>query len=165
MDSEAMASRIEAVQVHPLAELLECPPAIGNLLNGEARCIDFEAGEIVFRQSEICLGLYLVVAGQFLRKTQRMEANLTLSPARAGDLVELAAALGDGIHTYTLRAQTPGSVLLLPTKALSQAFENYPPLRMRLLEELAREVCRAYNACCLQHTRRSRRRGSETSPA
>ena len=93
--------------------------------------------------------LYLVVSGQFLRKTERLETRLTLGPARAGDLVELAAALGDGRHTYTLSAQTPGSLLLLPIEALQQAFEGYPPLRMRLLEELAREVSRAYNACCL----------------
>jgi CRP-like cAMP-binding protein len=156
---------MEAVQAHPLAELLECPPATGNLLNGAAQCIDFEAGETVFRQSETCLGLYLVVSGQFLRRTERLEARLTLGPARTGDLVELAAALGDGHHTYTLSAQTPGSVLLLPMEALNQAFQNYPPLRMRLLEELAREVSRAYNACCLNRTVRIRRRGSAASLA
>ena len=148
MQPEARSWRMEAVQAHPLAELLECPPETGNLLNGAAQCIDFDAGEIVFRQSGACQGLYVVVSGQFLRRAERLEARLTLSPARAGDLVELAAALGDGHHTYTLSAQTAGSVLLLPMEALSQAFQNYPPLRMRLLEELAREVSRAYNACC-----------------
>jgi len=165
MQPEARSWRMEAVQAHPLAELLECPPETGNLLNGAAQCIDFEAGEIVFRQSGICQGLYLVVSGQFLRRTERLEARLTLAPARAGDLVELAATLGDGRHTYTLSAQTPGSVLLLPMKALNLAFQNYPPLRMRLLEELAREVSRAYNACCQNRTARVRRRGSEASLA
>jgi CRP-like cAMP-binding protein len=156
---------MEAVQAHPLAELLECPPATGNLLNGAAQCIDFEAGEIVFLQSEICRGLYLVVSGQFLRRTERLEARLTLSPARAGDLVELAAVLGDGRHTYTLSAQTSGSVLLLPMEAVNQAFQDYSPLRMRLLEELAREVSRAYNACRMNRIVRIRRRGSEASLA
>jgi CRP-like cAMP-binding protein len=152
---------MEAVQAHPLAELLECPAETGNLLNGAAQCIDFAAGETVFRQSAICQGLYLVVSGQFLRRTERLAARLTLSPARTGDLVELAAALGDGRHTYTLSAQTAGSVLMLPMDALTQAFQNYPPLRMRLLEELAREVSRAYNACCQNRTARVRRRGAE----
>jgi CRP-like cAMP-binding protein len=101
-----------------------------------------------------------VVSGQFLRRAERLETRLTLGPARAGDLVELAAALGDGHHTYTLVAQTPGSVLLLPIEALSQAFENHPPLRMQLLEELAREVSRAYNACCLNRSGKTRRRTS-----
>ena len=78
--------------------------------------------------------------------------------ARSGDLVELAAALGDRIHTYTLLAQTPGSVLLLPIEALHQAFQSYPPLRMRLLEELAREVSRAYHLCTLTNLSRARRR-------
>jgi CRP-like cAMP-binding protein len=119
----------------------------------------------VFRQPDICKGLYVVISGQFLRKTERLTTRLTLGPARPGDLVELAAALGDGQHTYTLTALTPGSVLLLPIDALNLAFQDFPPLRMRLLEELAREVSRAYEACCLTRTARMRRAGAEASLA
>jgi len=156
LQGDAKSRRMEAVRAHPVAELLECPPAIGLLLNRAAQCLSFEAGEVVFRQSGICRGLYLVVTGQFLRRTERLETRLTLGPARAGDLVELAAALGDGLHTYTLAAQTAGSVLMLPMEALNQAFQSYPPLRMRLLEELAREVSRAYNTCCFSRAVKSR---------
>jgi CRP-like cAMP-binding protein len=165
MQPEARFWRMEAVQAHPLAELLECPAETGSLLNGAAKCIDFAAGDIVFRQSELCQGLYLVVSGQFQRRAERLQARLALSPARTGDLAELAATLGDGHHTYTMSALTSGSVLMLPMEALSLAFQNYPPLRMRLLEELAREVSRAYNACCQNRTTRVRRRGSEVSLA
>ena len=86
---------------------------------------------------------------------------MALGNARTGDLVELAAVLGDGLHTYTLCAQTPSSMLMLPIQALKQVFEKYPPLRMRLLEELAREVSRAYISCCVSrdiHTRTPRGR-------
>ena len=48
-------------------------------------------------------------------------------------------------------------MLLLPIEALHQAFESYPPLRMRLLEELAREVSRAYITCCLTRVMPARR--------
>ena len=161
MQPEARSRRMEAVQAHPLAELLECPPEAGKLLESSARCIDFEAGEIVFRQSEACQGLYLVVSGQFLRRAERQRSRLTLATARPGELVELAAALGDGRHTYTLSALIPGSMLLLPMEALRQAFQNYPPLRMRLLEELAREVSRAYLTFCMNATSRLRTRGAE----
>jgi CRP-like cAMP-binding protein len=129
------------------------------LLNGSAKCVNFDAGELVFRQSEVCQGLYLIISGHFVRRTERLETRLTLSPARTGELVELAAVLGDGHHTYTLVAQTAGSVLMLPIEALNMAFQNYPPLRMQLLEELAREVSRAYCSCCLSRTV-SHRRGS-----
>lgn len=161
---DSMPGRMDSVPVHPLAELLECPPMIGGLLNSSTLSINLDAGAAVFRQNEVCKGLYVVVAGQFLRKTERLEARLTLGPARPGDLVELAAALGDGHHTYTLAAQTAGSVLLLPMEALSQAFQSYPRLRMQLLEELAREVSRAYSSCWLNHNLKARRRvaGSET---
>ena len=159
------SEQMDAVAAHPLAELLECPPAAGSLLSSAAQCISFDAGEVVFRQNEACTGLYVVVSGLFLRKAERLKTRLTLGPARAGDLVELAATLGDGYHTYTLTAQTPGSLLVLPIEALNKVFENYPPLRMRLLEELAREVSRAYISCCLNRTVHTRQRASEADPA
>ncbi len=165
MQAETRSERLEAVAAHPLAELLECPPEAGELLNGAAQYLEFDAGEVVFRQHGICKGLYVVVAGIFLRKAERLKTRLTLGPARAGDLVELAAALGDGHHTYTLSAQTPGSLLLLPIESLAKVFENYPPLRMRLLEELAREVSRAYLSCYLNRKVHIRRRGNGAEPS
>lgn len=160
MQSEARQRRWEAVSTHPLAELLACPATTSNLLTASAQTISFAGGDTIFTQSGTCHGLYLVVSGQFLRRAERLSMRVTLGMARPGDLVELAAALGDRVHTYTLIAQTPGSVLLLPIEALQQAFQSYPPLRMRLLEELAREVSRAYHLCTLTHLTRARRRGS-----
>jgi CRP-like cAMP-binding protein len=156
---------MDAVAAHPLAELLECPPLAGSLLTGTAQTIELDGGEIVFRQQDLCKGLYVVVSGQFLRKADRMNTRLTLGSARPGDLVELAAALGSGEHTYTLTAVTRGSLLMLPIEALHRAFESYPPLRMRLLEELAREVSRAYIACCLSRAVHARRRGNGAEAA
>ena len=163
MEPEARSGRMEYAAPHPLAELLQCPPETGTLLNRSAQCVDVDAGEVVFRQGEICRGLYVVVSGLFLRKAERMETRLALGPARSGDLVELGAALGEGLHTFTLCAQTPGSLLQLPINALHQAFESFPPLRMQLLEELAREVSRAYNACLVSRTAKVRRRSSATA--
>lgn len=140
---------MSAIQAHPLAELFQCPAATGNLLSGSAQSIDFKSGEIVFRQLELCRGLYLVLSGYFLRRAEWLETPLTLGPVRCGELVELAAVLGDGLHTYTLSAQRPGSALLLPKEALNQAFNEYPPLRMHLLEELARQVSGSYSTSCM----------------
>ncbi len=161
MQSEARSRRVAAVQAHPLAELLECPPATGMLLNAAAQCFDVDSGQVVFRQSTACRGLYLLISGQFLRRTERLDTRLTLGLARPGELVELAAALGDGIHTYTLTAQTPGSLLMLPIEALHQAFEAHPPLRMHLLEEFAREVSRGYDVSCQNRVPKPRRRSPE----
>jgi len=161
---DARSRRNAAVQAHPLQELLECPRATGNLLDGAAQCIAVEEGAIVFRQGGICRGLYLLVSGQFLRRAERFETRLILGLTRAGNLVELGAVLGDGRHTYTLIAQTAGSVILLPMAAVSQAFEAYPRLRMHLLEELAREVSRGYAASCQNRKPMTRWRHS-TTPA
>lgn len=165
MHSEARQKRLEPVSTHPLVELLECPPATSSLLTASAQTISFDAGDTVFTQSGPCAGLYLVVSGQFLRRAERLSMRVTLGMARPGDLVELAAALGDAIHTYTLVAQTPASVLVLPIETLHKAFQSYPPLRMRLLEELAREVSRAYYLCTMTHLTRARRRGPTAATA
>jgi CRP-like cAMP-binding protein len=160
MQTEARSGRSESVAPRPLAELLQCPPSIGNLLNRSAQSFNFEAGDIVFHQSDHCVGLYLIVSGQFQRRTDRLKAHLVLGQARSGDLVELAAALGDERHTYTLAALSTGSVLMLPIEALHRAFDAHPPLRRQLLEELAREVSRGYAACCHVRVFKPRRGGS-----
>jgi CRP-like cAMP-binding protein len=149
--------RLAAVAAHPLAELLDCPQDAGSVLAGASQTIDFAAGQVVFRQDGASKGLYVVVSGEFARKTERLRMRMTLGTARPGDLLELAAALGDEHHTYTLCAVTAGSVLLLPIEALHRAFQSYPPLRMRLLEELAREVSRAYITCSLSRVVPARR--------
>ncbi len=162
MQSEARFEHAEAA-AHPLAELLACPPETENLLNASAECLHMAEGEIVFRQGEPCRGLFVVISGQLLRKAERLSTRLTLGMVRPGDLVELAAALGDGCHTYTLSAQMPSSLLMLPVESLQAAFKAYPPLRMQLLQELAREVSRAYNVGCTTRLAGIRHRGNGQS--
>jgi CRP-like cAMP-binding protein len=130
-----------------LAELLDCPPEARTVLSNAVRSLDFKEGEIVFRQSGSCKGLYVIVSGRFLRKSECLDLEVTLGPASTGELVELAAVLGGRRHNYTLSAQTQGSTLFLPLEALDKALDDYPPMRMHLLQELAREVSRAYYAC------------------
>ena len=154
---EERVERLAAAAAHPLAELLECPQEAGELLSSASRCIEVRAGEAVFEQDGSCNGLYVVVSGDFVRKAERFQMRVTLGSARPGDLVELAAALGEGTHSYTLSAVTSGSVLMLPIEALHHAFEKHPPLRMKLLEELAREVSRAYITCCMTRVTPARR--------
>lgn len=158
LQADHAAGRSDAVSAHPVAELLECPPETSLLLNEAAECISPQAGSLVFRQGEACRGLYVVVSGEFLRKTDRLSTRVTLGPARPGDVVELASALSAAPHTYTLTAITDGTLLFLPLNALNAAFESYPPLRMRLLQELAREVSRAYLTCCMSRSVPRRRR-------
>ncbi len=157
MQPEARFARVDAVEAHPVSELLACPPETGILLTASAQTISFDFGQTIFRQSSLCEGLYLVVSGQLQRRTERLNTRIVLGTARPGDLVELAAALGDYHHTFSLIAQTPGSMLLLPIGCLQQAFQGYPPLRMRLLEELAREVSRGYRSSSLSKVGRTRR--------
>jgi CRP-like cAMP-binding protein len=143
---------------HPIAELLDCPSPARDLLDTSAQFMNFDVCETVFRQGTSCRGLYVVISGQFVRKAERLETRLMLGSIRPGQLVELAPLLSDGVHNYTLSAQEAGAILLLPKDALYEAFKLHPPLRMRLLEELAREISRGYIASSRNWVSRMRQR-------
>jgi CRP-like cAMP-binding protein len=160
MMQSAIPEQRDPARARPIAELLACPPEVGNLLNASAVWIEFEVGDVIFHQNDICQGLYVVISGQLLRKAARLDSRVTLGSARAGEVVELAAMLGDVRHTYTLLAQTAGTVMRLPKEALSRAFQLYAPLKMQLLGELAREVSRAYGMCCASRTTVLRRKAA-----
>lgn len=161
MQAHPKYAHLAAVAARPLAELLDCPPETGNLLTSAAQALSCAASERIFLQNDATRGLYVVVTGEFQRRVERHNTRLTLGFARPGDLVELAAALGDQRHTYTLTAVTPGTLLLLPQDALQQAFNRHPPLRMKLLEELAREVSRAYFTTSLNRVTPARRNSNQ----
>jgi CRP-like cAMP-binding protein len=150
--------RAPTAAAHPLAELLACPPQAIEILSGASQVLQLDASCVVFRQHEACKGLYLLASGTFARSAVRLNTRLALGMAHAGELVELAAALGDGRHTYTLTTVSEGSLLMLPMATLSRAFDLHPPLRMHLLEELAREASRAYAACCFNRMETRARR-------
>ncbi|HWA95738.1 MAG TPA: Crp/Fnr family transcriptional regulator [Terracidiphilus sp.] len=146
MQNNANSHGADNAAARPLTEILACSPEASTLLNQSSECIAFEVGETIFRQCETCRGLYLVVSGDLQRKTEWKQSRITLGMVRAGELLELSAALGDGKHTCTLTAKTSGILMLLPIQALREAFSAFPPLRVHLLEELAREVSRSYAA-------------------
>jgi CRP-like cAMP-binding protein len=157
MQHEPVPGWLNAAARRPAAELLACPPSIQNKLNSSAQCIDFQPGDVVFRQSSACKGLYLILSGLFQRNAERHESRLTLGLARPGELLELAASLGNSRHSCTLTALIEGSVVLLPADALTHAFLAWPRLRMQLLEELAREVSRGYHSSRLVRAGKPRR--------
>lgn len=84
MQAEAKSKRLQAVAAHPLAELLACPPTTGTLLTASAQTIAFDSGQTIFHQFGPCAGLYLVIHGHLLRRTDRMETRITLGTARPG---------------------------------------------------------------------------------
>src|ERR1700682_3821257 len=102
MQPVARLTSVDSGEAHPVSELLACPPETGILLTASAQTLSFDAGQTIFRQASLCEGLYLVVSGQLLRRTERIDTRIVLGAARPGDLVELAAALGDCHHTFTL---------------------------------------------------------------
>jgi CRP-like cAMP-binding protein len=165
MQPAAITDRRDGTAPHPIAELLACPATVSNMLNASAECIEFGIGDVIFHQNDLCQGLYVVVGGYLVRKATRLDSRLTLGPVRAGEVVELASMLGDVRHTYTLVAQSQGTVMRLPKEALARAFQMYPSLRMRLLEELAREVSRAYGMCCATRMAGIRRRATAGAEA
>jgi CRP-like cAMP-binding protein len=146
-----------AVAPRPLTELLACPGSLEQRLGASSERRDYKAGDLLFSQGGECEGLYLLLAGEFCRSSYRRDKRVNLGVLHSGDLVELAAVLGDGGHNYSLLATTDAAALLFPIESLRVAFQEYSPLRMHLLEELGREVSRAYGAVYLPRKTRMRR--------
>ncbi len=165
MQNNANSRGAENAAARPLAEILACSPEASELLNQASECIVFETGQTIFRQCDTCRGLYLVVSGDLQRKTEWRQSRITLGMSRAGDLLELAAALGEGKHTCTVTAKSSGVLMLLPLPKLREAFSAFPPLRVHLLEELAREVSRSYTAGMTVHMESMRSGHRRLKPA
>jgi CRP-like cAMP-binding protein len=145
----------------PLTELLACPGPLEQRLGACSVRRDYRPGDPVFLQGQKCDGLYLLLAGEFCRSTQRKEKRLNLGILHSGELVELSAVLGDEIHNYTLLSVTNAAALVFPMNTLKVAFEEYPPLRMHLLEELGREVSLSYGAVVLPRKTRMRHKEAD----
>lgn len=145
-----------ATPAAPVAELLACPPAIGELLGKAVQRRQYASSEILFAQGAPCEGLFLLMEGEFARSALRREKRLALGSVHSGSLVELAAVLGSGVHNYTLSATGTSAALLFPLQVFREALELHPPLRMRLLEELGREVSRVYGIAYLPRRTRNR---------
>lgn len=157
MQSLPEFDRTHAAYGNLIVAAMEQTVSMDELFRRSAVSIHFKPGEILFRQHEPCKGLYVLRSGSFLRMAERRESRLNLGQAGSGDLVELAAVLGDGRHTYTLVADTQAAVRLLPNEELEKAFQLHPWLRMQLLEALAREVSSAYNFCAMNRPGRTRK--------
>lgn len=163
MDTPKDKPNSSVASSQPLNLLLSCPVEVEQKLGAATERRNYNDGEILFEQGEACDGLYLIVSGDFARKTERWETHLNLSPLHAGDLVELAAILGDGKHTSTAVATGSASALVFPRAALDEAFVAYPLLRMHLLEELGREVSRAYAMLSFGRKMRTRKSRKDTA--
>ena len=149
MQPEARFGHAEAA-AHPLAELLECPPAIGNLLNASA-----QYARLRNRGDGLSPGRALPRA---------LRGGFRAAVAQDG-APEYAADAGTGARRETWwnwRPRWAMDIILIRSRRKlrrrccccrssrsSRLSRRYPPLRMQLLEELAREVSRAYNTCCL----------------
>lgn len=146
----------DAVAPRPLTELLACPGSLEQRLGASSERRDYKAGDQLFSQGDKCEGLFLLLAGEFCRSSYRRDKRVNLGVLHPGDLVELAAVLGDGGYNYSLQATTDATALMFPMATLRAAFQEYSPLRMHLLEELGREVSRAYGSVYVQRKTRSR---------
>ena len=137
MQAGARSGRKEAAGPYPLAKLLACPPATSNLLNSSAQSIEFDGGETVFRQSGLCKGLYVIVAGTFLRKAERLEARFATvevadSPSiffrgMAGTQTPIAIAHGEGYADFSQTGDIDQALVAMRfVDHRGQATEGYP---------------------------------------
>ena len=106
----------------------------------KSRQRDIPAAGAVFRQGDPASDIFLVVHGQvrLVRYTDEGEA-LTLFRARAGQTFAEAALFADRYHCTAL-ADRDSQVALFSKDELLASLGSHPPLMMRLIALLSRQV-------------------------
>jgi len=97
-------------------------------------------GELLFRQGDRALAIYLVGAGR-VRLVRHIEdgSSVTLHTARAGETLAEAALFADAYHCDAV-AEDPAELVVLPKATLLRALENDPSASLRIAQLFAGQV-------------------------
>src|SRR6185312_15344640 len=100
----------------------------------------FAAGEVIFREDEAGTDAFLLQEGRVrLLKTIR-NAERSLIVLKPGDLFGESALLDAATRSSTAVALTDGVALALDRQTFRSLLTNYPPIAVRVMEQLVRRV-------------------------
>jgi CRP-like cAMP-binding protein len=97
-------------------------------------------GELLFRQGDRTLAIYLVSAGR-VRLVRHLEdgSAVTLHTARAGETLAEAALFAKAYHCDAV-AEVPAELVVMPKATLLRALENDPSASLRIARLFAGQV-------------------------
>jgi CRP/FNR family cyclic AMP-dependent transcriptional regulator len=98
--------------------------------------VDLPAGRVLFHQGDLAHELYIVVSGQV-----RVERDgKVLANRGSGEFLGEIALVAGGPRTATVTLVTDGRLLVLGRRDFHSLMDEFPGLKMRVLETLAKRV-------------------------
>lgn len=100
----------------------------------------FAAGEVIFREDEPGSDAFLLQEGRvrLLKRIRNVDRSLIV--LKPGDLFGESALLDAATRSSTAVALTDGVALALDSRTFRSLLTNYPPIAVRVMEQLVRRV-------------------------
>ena len=100
----------------------------------------FAAGEVIFREDEAGTDAFLLQEGRVRLLKNIRNAERSLIVLKPGDLFGESALLDAAARSSTAVALTDGVALALDRQTFRSLLTNYPPIAVRVMEQLVRRV-------------------------
>lgn len=98
--------------------------------------VDLPAGRVLFHQGDTAQELFIIVSGQV-----RIERDgAVLANSGPGDFFGEIALVTEGTRTATATCASPCQLLVLGHRDFHSLMDEFPALKMRVLETLAKRV-------------------------
>lgn len=133
------ARNLEALKMLPFFAALA--PETFERLTHTARIDRLRRGEVLFRQGDKALFVFVVIEGFIKLSRISVQGDETVIHifGRGESIAESVAVLGDN-HTTTAEATGPATVARLPAKEVAQIAREAPDLALRILSESSAKI-------------------------
>lgn len=98
--------------------------------------VDLPAGRVLFKQGDIAQELFIVVSGQVSVERD----GTVIATSGPGEFFGEIALVAGGPRTATVTCATDCRLLVLARREFHSLMDEFPTLKMRVLETLARRV-------------------------
>ncbi|HJR45402.1 MAG TPA: cyclic nucleotide-binding domain-containing protein [Actinomycetota bacterium] len=107
-----------------------------SLLAGIADQLEFDSGDVIFREGETDVGLQVILEGQ----TEVSIGDTARRKLGPGAFLGEIALLDGGPRSATVTALTPVKTLSIPAWTFNATLKGEPALALKMLRELARRI-------------------------
>lgn len=130
----AADEKLELLKTVPL--FAACSPREIERLGMLTEEVDLPAGRVLFNQGDSAQELFIVVSGQV-----RVERNGSVLAVRGpGEFFGEIALVAEGERTATATCLSPSRLLVLGHRDFHSLMDEFPDLKVRVLETLAKRV-------------------------
>lgn len=128
----------------PYSDICDMVPAVENSLGVMKRRVMYQAGQFVFYEGHVSLGLYVVCQGRVkLTRVNRKGRQRLVGIVDSGHLVEKQAFQEQSIHQVTCEVMQPSQICLVDRTHFLKILQNHGDLAVKLVQVLSKEISQA----------------------